>query len=131
MITVSLDLHLKDTQPVVMEMNGILKAWYIYFFDIIHFQIPSMVREMENVINQWLGERLRITEMVFHPYLVLSKFCDWGSLTSLYDVTASVAIKDAPLVIDKKHPHGGSSDDTEQSLEGVASFVGNVKAAMD
>ena len=42
----------KDTQPVVMEMNGIIKAWYTYFFDIIHFQIPSVVWEMENVINQ-------------------------------------------------------------------------------
>lgn len=40
----------------------------------------------------------------FHPYLVLSKYNDWESLISLYNVTASVAIKDAPLVIDKRPP---------------------------
>lgn len=46
---------------------GLLEAQYTYFFDIIHFQIPRMVWEMENFINQihWLGEKLKITELIF------------------------------------------------------------------
>ena len=52
----------------------------------------------------------------FHPYLALSKYNDWECLISLYNVTAYVAVKDAPLVIDKGHPHGGGSEDTQQSL---------------
>lgn len=51
--------------------------------------------------------------MVFIPiHILLSTMT--GSLTFYMEATASVAIKDAPLVIDTFH--GGGSDDTDTEL---------------